>query len=361
MPSNSASAILENIGGKENIRQFTHCATRLRFVVQDDSKVDYGKLDAIPDVIAAQKANGQVQVIVGGKVVELFDQIRALLPDNLVDAKMVDEQPGDAVAPSKRKNPVALVVDTISTIFAPILPVLVGCGLAKALLSILVASNAIPTDGDLYAILSMLGDLVFYFMPFLLAVSTAEKFKTNKYLALIVTGMLMSKLMINAVADGTTYTLFGFDIPIKDYSSTVVPAILSTIVLSYLYKLVNRILPVVIRSIFTPVITLLIITPIVLLVTGPIGYYLGVYVAEFITGAYSFAGLFGPFILGLLRSPLTVLGLHYSIGPIQVTTRLPPTAFRAVSKRLVRQHCPGGWRRAWCRNLEPEQSRVLAR
>jgi hypothetical protein len=74
-----------------------------------------------------------------------------------------------------------------------------------------------------------------------------------------------------------------------------------------------------IRSIFTPVITLIIMTPITLLVTGPIGYHLGVYVAEFITGIYSIAGVFGPFILGLLRSPLTVLGLHYSIGPIQVT------------------------------------------
>lgn len=315
---NNAQEILNYVGGQDNIIQFTHCATRLRFVVKNESKVEFEKLNELKDVISSQKANGQIQVIVGGKVVELFDDICKLLPENAISKEMVEEQEGDAVIPTK-KNPISLVVDTICQIFSPILPVLVGCGLSKAFINTLVKFGVVASGSDVVIAFTMVSDLVFYFMPFLLAVSTAEKFKTNKFLALTTTGILMSNLMMTSATNGTELSFLGFNVLVRNYSSTIIPAILTTIVLSYIYKTVNKILPVMIRSIFTPVITLIIMTPITLLVTGPIGYHLGVYVAEFITGIYSIAGVFGPFILGLLRSPLTVLGLHYSIGPIQVT------------------------------------------
>lgn len=303
-----AEIILQYIGGENNVKHFTHCATRLRFNLYDDTKMNLEKLKLVESVIGAQSVNGQLQIIVGGKVVALFDEL----------SKIIKINPSTEVEKGKKKNPLAVFVETISSIFSPILPVLLGCGISRALLMLAAKFGWIANTSDLYTIINMMGNVIFYFMPFFLAVSAAEKFKTHKYLALCLAGILMNPLILSAVTEKKTFDFLGMMIEPKNYSSTIIPIILSVWIMSYIYKFINRYLPEIIKSIFTPVLTLLIMLPLMLLVLGPIGYILGEQIASLVQQFYNSGGIVSAFIVGFLRSPLILFGMHYAIQPIQI-------------------------------------------
>lgn len=176
-----AKKILEQVDS-ENITYLTHCATRLRFNVKDESCIDLNKLNQIEGVITAQFKHGQLQVVIGTKVEGVFDELIEMV--NLSDDVTVEKN-------TKKKNLISNVVETIAGCFSPVIPVLIGCGMVKSVLAILTTLNIISTTSGEYQVLSMIGDLLFYFFPFFLAVSAAKKFKTHEFLALALAGALM--------------------------------------------------------------------------------------------------------------------------------------------------------------------------
>lgn len=310
-----ASQILKHVGGEENITFLTHCVTRLRFNLKDDSKADIKILSTLEGVITAQNKSGQLQVVIGAKVNDVFDELEKMVKITNSDMSVQENK--------KKRNPINAFLETIAGIFTPILPALVGCGMLKTIGVLLKQYELIDPTSGVAQVLDMGGDIIFYFMPFFLAVSAAKKFKTSQNMALCLAGAYMYPTILDAakaVPAGQTGTLdfLGLPILLVKYSSTVFPIIMSVYVLSLIYKRIDKAIPELVRSIFTPMIILLIMIPVQLIVLGPLGSYLGIGIANGIEWLFMTGGIFAAFLLGALRPVLIMFGLHYSIMPIQV-------------------------------------------
>lgn len=308
-----AAKIIANVGGEQNISILTHCATRLRFNLKDNNKADLEALKKLDGVLTAQIKSGQLQVVIGAKVNAVFDEVSA----------QVHITEGEAAVTEPSKNKVSAVIETISGIFAPTLSVLIGCGMFKAIVSLITGLELLPSDNDFVTLLSMIGDLIFYFFPFFLAVSAAKKFRVNEYMALALAAAYMYPTIINgaAAAEETGVTglnILGITVPFISYSSTVIPIILSVWVLSLIYKRIDRLVPDFLKILLTSMIVLFIMVPVELIILGPIGSYAGTYIAQFMDWFYSIGGFVAAALLGGTRSLLTMMGMHYALAPLQI-------------------------------------------
>lgn len=308
-----AAKIIANVGGEQNISILTHCATRLRFNLKDNNKADLEALKKLDGVLTAQIKSGQLQVVIGAKVNAVFDEVSA----------QVHITEGEAAVTEPSKNKVSAVIETISGIFAPTLSVLIGCGMFKAIVSLITGLELLPSDNDFVTLLSMIGDLIFYFFPFFLAVSAAKKFRVNEYMALALAAAYMYPTIINgaAAAEETGVTglnILGITVPFISYSSTVIPIILSVWVLSLIYKRIDRLVPDFLKILLTSMIVLFIMVPVELIILGPIGSYAGTYIAQFMDWFYSIGAFVAAALLGGTRSLLTMMGMHYALAPLQI-------------------------------------------
>ncbi|WP_339258351.1 beta-glucoside-specific PTS transporter subunit IIABC [Paenibacillus sp. FSL R5-0713] len=330
-----AKNVLELVGGEQNISGLTHCATRLRFVLKDDHKADLKALDQLEGVLKAQNSGGQIQVVIGARVDAVYSEMKNLTSDHIGEL-MESADSG----PKKRRNPVNVVLETIAGIFTPVLPALVGCGMIKCVATVITAMGYLEGSGFL-TIINMIGDCIFYFMPFFLAVSAANRFKTNPYLAVALAAGLMHPTILNAAAQiaetGVNRIDFlGLPILLMKYSSSVIPIILAVWIMSYVYPIVNRVIPKFLQVLLTPMIVLFIMIPVELIVLGPVGSYIGDWLTNGINSLFSTAGVLAGAILGFFKPIMVMFGMHYAIMPIQVqqvatlgATVLLPTALAA--------------------------------
>ncbi|MCP1181689.1 beta-glucoside-specific PTS transporter subunit IIABC [Paenibacillus sp. 1781tsa1] len=330
-----AKNVLDLVGGEQNISGLTHCATRLRFVLKDDHKADLKALDQLEGVLKAQNSGGQVQVVIGAKVDAVYSEVK-----NLTSGKIGELTESTDSGPKKRRNPVNVVLETIAGIFTPVLPALVGCGMIKCLATVITAMGYLEGSGFL-TIINMIGDCIFYFMPFFLAVSAANRFKTNPYLAVALAAGLMHPTILNAAAQiaetgVNSIDFLGMPILLMKYSSSVIPIILAVWIMSYVYPIVNRVIPKFLQVLLTPMIVLFIMIPVELIVLGPVGSYIGDWLTNGINSLFSTAGVLAGAILGFFKPIMVMFGMHYAIMPIQVqqvatlgATVLLPTALAA--------------------------------
>ena len=308
-----AKRIIQNVGGEQNITTLTHCATRLRLNLKDNQLANIDVLKNLDGVLTAQMKSGQLQVVIGAKVNAVYDAVSE-------QVHIVDD---GSDAPKPSKNKVSAVIETISGIFAPTLPVLIGCGMFKAIVSLLTNLNIMSAESGFMIVMSMIGDLIFYFFPFFLAVSAAKKFKVSEYMALALAGAYMYPTIMNGAAQAaetgvTTLSFLGLPILYVSYSSTVIPIILSVWVLSLIYKRIDNLIPDFLKILLTSMIVLLIMVPLELIVLGPIGSYAGTYIAKFMDWFYNIGGFLAAALLGGTRSLLTMMGMHYALAPLQI-------------------------------------------
>lgn len=309
-----AEKIILLVGGEDNIKNLTHCATRLRFELVSDSLADLGALKKLDGVLTAQVQGSQTQVVIGAKVGSVYDAIMATAHITSGKAEAAQE---------KKTNPVSAALSAISGIFAPTLPVLIGCGMFKAIVAMITGFALLPAESSLVVMLSMIGDLIFYFFPFFLAASAAKKFNTHEFLALALAAAYMYPTIMNGALDAAqggpaTMSFLGLPILLVNYKSTVIPIILSVWVLSLIYKKVDRLVPDILKVFLTPMLILIIMVPLELVVLGPIGSYAGEYIAQFISWFYERGGIVAAALLGGIRAPLTMLGMHYALSPLQI-------------------------------------------
>lgn len=306
-----AKEIVKHVGGESNINNLTHCMTRLRFILKDNSKADLEKLKQLEGVITAQIQGDQTQVVIGPKVKETFEKISKLI--NITPEENVDKKSDEGIFNQ--------IISSIAGIFVPLLPVLVGCGMFKAIVSIITNFNILSATDNTVIVLNMIGDLIFYFFPFFIAASAAKKFKTNEFLAIALAAALMYPTIINgalAIANGgpSSFQFLGMPILFINYKSTVIPIILSVFVLKYVYTYVDKFIPDFLKTFLTPMFVLFIMIPLELIVIGPAGTYAGNYIAYFINFLYSIGGVLTAAIVAGTRGLLTMLGMHYALGPL---------------------------------------------
>lgn len=302
-----ASRIIEEIGGKENIQQSWHCITRIRFNIVDKELVNIDAIRGLDGVLGAQFKSGQFQVIIGSDVASVFAELTPLLGETR------ENQP----APAKKLNAVEYIFDVISGIFTPILPAIVGGGLLKGFLALLVSFHIISDTGTNYEILSFIADAPFHFLPFLLAFSAAKKFNTDTSLAIALAGVIMYPQIIAYANGGEIDKLhfLGIAIPMHSYASSVIPVILGVWLLSFVNRTLDKVIPKSLRIIFLPLLTLIITAPIVLAFIAPIGMYIGIYLDTFFSGLFNVAGPVAGLLLGGLMPIIVITGMHYAFFP----------------------------------------------
>ena len=241
----TTKGIIENLGGRENILSYSHCATRLRVYVKDETKINKDALLKVPGVIAMDKATDQYQVILGQIVNDVYDEV-----EKTIGAK-------NAITSEKKEktyNPIALLgrlFEFIAGIMQPIIPALVTAGLLKVLLIIL-SMTGISSDNSTYQMLNMISDVVFYFLPILVAYSSAKKFNANMIISLVLAGALVHPNWNAFVAAGEPMKFFGVPLLLTTYSSTFIQIILTVWIMSYVEKWVKKIIPTVVSSFFVP-------------------------------------------------------------------------------------------------------------
>lgn len=304
----TARELVKELGGDGNINNVTHCATRLRFILKDESVVDSAKVSKIPGVITTVQAGGQYQVVIGNHVKDAFGFVTELIT--------IDEN-----AASASKNKVGIfnrIVDIISSIFAPFLYTLAACGILQGILGIFVALNAIDTSGGTYQILNFISWTAFTFLPVLISITAAKKFGVNTYAAVVIACALVCPDYINMVNTGADVYFLGMKVQLLSYTSSVIPIILSIWVASYVQKFFDKYLPIVVRNLFSPMFTIAIMVPLTLLAFGPIGNTVG----GAIGGAYNYLYGLSPVIAGIivggLWEVLVIFGVHWGITPVTV-------------------------------------------
>ena len=307
-----ASAILEKIGGKENIEFLVHCMTRLRFNLKDQSLAKQSEIEEIPGVLGTMIQNGQFQIIIGETVPDVYEEI--CKQAGIAQEKAIEENL-DADLP-KKKFGFGVIFEVISGVFAPVVTAFAGAGILKGLLTLLTNYGLMATDTGLYLILNAAADSVFYFLPFVLAYTSAKKFKTNEVMAIVIAGIYMYPTVIEGA--GTQASLFGINFYLVKYSSTVLPIIVSVWLMSYVYKFFSKHTPSFLRVVVVPIATLLIMAPLSLVVIGPLGYNVGIYVGEFFKWLFDVAPWLGGLIDGATRPLVVFTGTHMMLSPVMI-------------------------------------------
>jgi len=307
--------IIEGLGGFKNINTTTHCMTRLRFALKDESLVDEEKLKAVQGVRGVVLSEGQTQVIIGVDVEKWFKAFPATESDDQVD-----------VVSNVRKGKIFQgLMRIVAGIFGPIVPAIAGAGMLMGILSGLIATHLISESSDTVYFFRSISVAVFFFLPMLVAFSAAKVFKVNEYVALaIAAAMLAPKLsekaaLLNTEGLAPELTVFG-NVPIEllSYGGAIVPTILAIWLLSKVTPLVDRIIPSSAKPVFTPLLAFTVTATLTLSFVGPIGIWLsngaGLIVATLLEISPTLTG----FVFGVTRPITIVFGIHHSMTPISL-------------------------------------------
>lgn len=304
----TAPKIIEYLGGKENIKTHTHCMTRLRFVLNDDSKVNEEALKALKGVKGVVKQGGMFQVVIGAEVEQLYNEILPLLP-NAEAQPVIDNSKEDGQKESKINQVFAFISGCIT----PTLPVLIGSGLISAILALLLNFKLLTSESSTYILLNALANTAYSYLPVMVAFAGARRLKTNEYVA----AFIMLALCSASVTGVEGLSIYGIPLMTVKYTSNIVPALLMVPVMSVLDKFVLKVTPNAVKSIIRPFVLSMIMFPITLIILGPIGTIVGSALAQFCVWVTSFGGL-SMAILSALHPLLVMVGMHTIITPLIV-------------------------------------------
>lgn len=309
----TAQKILQEVGGENNVKNLTHCVTRLRFSLRSTEGIDEKKVGEIPGVMGVVNKGGQFQVIIGQEVPVVYQELQKLGGCGPDKAK-------DGIPQNEKKKGLNVLLDTIAGIFSPIMPIIAGAGMVKALLSILTLFSLIDKTGNTYYFLNFIADASYYFLPVFLAASAAKKFGCSMQMAMLMGAVLLHPNLIALKETGDIVRVLGIPVRMVTYSSSVIPIIMIVFVLSYVEKFVEKITPAVIKFIARPLLTILIMAPIGLVVLGPLGSIIGDGLVAFLLSVEKIAPWILPTVIGAFMPFLVMTGMHYSLLPAYVNS-----------------------------------------
>lgn len=344
--ADSAKEIVRLIGGDNNVINVTHCATRLRFILKDISQADKDTLKRVKGVITVIESSGQLQVVIGNHVGDAYREVLKLVN---MDENVAVSAPNVGI--------VSRLMDIISSIFAPFLYPLAACGVLQGLISLFAALGWMDPASGTYRILNFVSWTGFTFLPVMVAFTAAKKFNVNPFTAVIAACALVSpdymnmltanKILLVNSADPTMQalmqeavnnpqiarvlaevagipinadplTFLGMPVQYLSYTASVIPIILMVWIMSYVQRFFERILPLVIRNLFTPMFCIAIMVPLTLLAFGPIGNMIGGAIGGVYNTLYHLSPSIAGAVVGALWMPLVTLGVHWGITPVTV-------------------------------------------
>lgn len=296
--------IIKYVGGKENIQAVVHCMTRLRFTLKDRNKANTAALKDLDGVIDVVSNNVAYQIIIGTHVVDVYDELIDLLGISGNDKEEVHKV---------KKNWIKAVLDVVSESMTPILEPIICAGLLAAFLSIISLTGLISPNSPTYQIFDALRVSVFYFLPILMAMSSAKRLGASPYLAVALAATILSE-SINGVKG---LNLFGIPLPQITYANSFIPILLAVWFMGYVTKFVKRIVPNALQYFMTPLLIMLITLPATLLIFGPLGYYLGEGIIAFFNLLMKYVGSwFVMMLYSALQPFIVMLGAGNFIMPV---------------------------------------------
>lgn len=302
--------------GKENITNATHCFTRLRLIVKDMSAVDKEGLSSLKKVMKVVEANGQLQIVIGNEVTEVFKELMKQMPE-LSGEKTGESGKGSTDAASGKIS-VKGILNTITSIFTPTIPAMAGAGVIKGFLVLLTTYGLMAKNGGTYQILSAASDSIFYFMPLILGYTAAKVFDCSIPMMMAIGGSLIYPSLVSFMAETEYVTFLGIPVVNTSYASTVIPIILAAFVYSRLEKLLDRVIPSMIKAVVAPLISLVVMVPATMLVFGPFGNYTSELVGSFFQSLTSVSPLLSGAFFGGTYSLLVMFGMHRALVPIGI-------------------------------------------
>ena len=304
-----AESIIEHVGGKDNIISLVHCATRLRFVLKDESKADPEIVKKQVGVITVVQSGGQFQVVIGNNVADVFNAIMELT--NLNEKPTTDEVAG------AKKGIVSKLIDLVSSIFIPALVVLVAGGIFKGVVAILQVMEVVKAGDPTYNFLNAIADAPFYYLPIILGFSAVKKFGGNPYVGMALGGALVHPSVVGMLGNAFELQTEFFSIPIKliPYPSSVFPIILAAWFYSLLERNFNKIMHDSFKKFIAPLFGLIITVPLTFAVIGPVVSFLSDSVASGIIFVYELNSVIASMILAALWQVMVVFGIHWGLVP----------------------------------------------
>jgi beta-glucoside PTS system EIICBA component len=331
-----AKDIIQNVGGKENVKGVVHCITRLRFKLKDESKANTEVLKDIDGVVTVIKSGGQYQVVIGNHVPDVYKAV-------LAEGGFASERPVDADEETGEKQSLFnRFIDVISNIFSPVLGLLAATGIIKGFNSLFVAlgwvsnvpvnaaTGAVESTYGIYALLNAIGDGFFVFLPIFLGYTAMKKFGGTPMLGMaIATALVHPSLVgiralepITTVFKGTVFEsliqieFLGIPVVLMTYTSSVIPIILATFFAAKVEKWLAKVMPAVVKSFFVPLFTLLIIVPLTFLIIGPVSTWAANLLGQGTLWIYEAVPAIAGLILGGFWQVFVIFGLHWGFVPI---------------------------------------------
>ncbi|MDD3141135.1 MAG: beta-glucoside-specific PTS transporter subunit IIABC [Lachnospiraceae bacterium] len=321
--------VINNIGGKKNIKNVTHCLTRLRFTLKDYDLVNEDNILNTEDVLTAQKSGAEYQVVVGMIVTDVFEEVSKQLGlENLIEEE--EEAP--------QGNIFNRAIQVVTKSITPVLGVMSATGLMQGLIALLVAVGVLKTGTGEHTILLTLASTVLKFLPIFLGYSAAKTFKMkNPYIGMMMGAALVFPGLEDSLQAGGTalYTLFQgtmfatpvyskfYGIPVMfppgGYYSTVIPVLVIVFFTAKIEKFLNKHIPDIIGFAVVPALTVLISYPMSLLIIGPISNFAGLLLQNVVLSLYNMSSVLSSLFICLIYQPLVIFGLHWPLAPIQLT------------------------------------------
>lgn len=310
-----ATDILNYMGGASNIKKVWHCATRLRFNVKDNNKVNQKELEKLKGIIQVVYGHEQWQLVIGTQVAEVYDQLINM--KEIKDSKnLIKEKEAKNKERTGFLGLLNKFISFISSLFMPFLNAICGAGVLKGVLALCTTMKWLKETSGTYVLLNAAADSLFYFLPIFIAFNAAKQLKVDRFVSVAIAGALLYPQITTLATKNITIKFLGIPVIPMSYSSSVIPIILSIWLLSYLEPMLKRLIPDSLKYVFVALIELVIMVPLTLIVVGPIGSTISSALANSIMTIYNHASLFAGLLIGGLWQVIVMFGFHWMILPL---------------------------------------------
>lgn len=308
----TATDVLRLVGGEKNVSHLEHCSTRLRFTLADPGKADAAALKKTPGVMGVVASGPQCQVVIGNDVIEVYNEL----------LKLGKFTGGGAPAPAAggKRNIGAMVLDFIVGVFQPLVPAIAGAGILKALLTIFTTFHILTADDTVYKVFYYVADAALYYLPIMVAFTTATKLNCNKLVAVATAGAMIFPNTAALLSTEGGAVLFGFTLQNVAYTSQVFPAILTVAFLALIEHYFTRICPKPVRVFLVPMVCFMVTFPVSLLILGPLGYNIGAVLTTVILALYNTLGWLAVGLLAAVLPFMIAMGMHKALVPYAVAS-----------------------------------------
>ena len=303
-----APQLLNDIGGEENISSMTHCATRMRFVLKDESKASNEAVTKLDGVVTVVRAGGQYQVVIGNDVPLLYEEL----------IRLTDLTDGDNAPADGGGNLFDRFIKMVSALINPVVWTLAGSGLIKAFLTLTTTLGWLKEESTTHTILNAAGDSALYFLPVLLAITSARYFKANEMTAVALAGALVYPEIVALNDAGSPVTFFGIPVVMASYTSSLVPIIVAVWFQSHLQRWLSKLLPSAIRNFSVPLLVLLVMVPLTLITVGPVTTTASNGIASLMNMLFEHVPWVAGAVMGACWQVFVMFGVHWGLVPVMI-------------------------------------------